>query len=60
MINRVILTSVATGELGRAGVHLFAEDGHSLVLLGTDQNKLNGLLDSLGQAFQFIRHLKDL
>ena len=44
---RVVVISGATGALGTETAHAFATRGHSLVLLGTDQTKLDSLAGEL-------------
>jgi len=43
MNNRVFVITGATGSTGKAAAHAFAEHGASLMLIGTDQSKLDGL-----------------
>ena len=45
---RVIVLTGATGGLGQAAAQAFANQGHSLVLLGTDQTRLDELTSDLG------------
>ncbi len=45
--NKVILITGVTGVLGSKTAHAFAAHGHSLVLLDTDQYKLNALTRDL-------------
>ena len=47
MNERVVVITGATGGLGRVAARLFAEDGHSLALLGRDENKLDALAREL-------------
>ena len=44
---KVIVITGANGALGNKTAEAFAERGHSLVLVGTDQKKLDSLVDSL-------------
>jgi NAD(P)-dependent dehydrogenase (short-subunit alcohol dehydrogenase family) len=44
---KVILITGATGALGNKAAQAFARRGHSLVLLGHDQNKLDALIREL-------------
>ena len=46
-VPRVIVITGANGVLGNKTAQAFAERGHSLVLVGTDQKKLDSLVDSL-------------
>jgi len=45
--SKVIVLTGATGVLGKLTARTFATQGHSLALLGHDQNKLNSLLRNL-------------
>ena len=45
--SRVIVITGANGALGNKAAHAFAEQGHSLVLIGTDQSKLDSLASEL-------------
>jgi len=45
--DRVIVITGATGQLGRVAVRAFAEQGASLALLSTDQDKLDALARDL-------------
>jgi NAD(P)-dependent dehydrogenase (short-subunit alcohol dehydrogenase family) len=47
MKSRTILITGATGALGTKAAHTFAAQGHSLVLLDNDQNRLDGLTRDL-------------
>ncbi len=47
MNDRVIVITGATGQLGRVAVRAFAEQGASLALLSTDQDKLDALARDL-------------
>lgn len=47
MNNNTILITGATGALGMKTAHTFAGSGHSLVLLGNDQTKLDALTRDL-------------
>jgi NAD(P)-dependent dehydrogenase (short-subunit alcohol dehydrogenase family) len=47
MNNGTILITGATGALGAKAAHTFAANGHSLVLLDNDQNKLDGMTRDL-------------
>ncbi len=47
MNNKVILITGATGVLGSRAAHAFAMRGHSLVLLASDQSKLDSLVRDL-------------
>ena len=47
MAERVVVITGATGGLGRVAARAFAEHGHSLALLSTDQKKLVDLAQSL-------------
>lgn|SRR5574341_1251878 len=44
---RVVVITGATGTLGSKAAHAFAARGHSLVLLGHNQNKLDALIRAL-------------
>ena len=44
---RVVVITGANGALGNKTAQAFAERGHSLVLVGTDQNKLDSLVSEL-------------
>ena len=44
---KVIIITGANGALGNKTAQAFAERGHSLVLVGTDQNKLDSLVHDL-------------
>jgi NAD(P)-dependent dehydrogenase (short-subunit alcohol dehydrogenase family) len=46
-MSKVIVITGATGALGSKTAHTFAERGHSLALLGHDQNKLDSLVRDL-------------
>lgn len=46
-MNRVIVITGATGVLGTLTAKTFAAQGHSLALLGHDQNKLDSLIHDL-------------
>lgn len=48
MPSRVVLITGATGGLGRVAARVFAEDGHRLVLGGTDEGRLLDLAAELG------------
>jgi NAD(P)-dependent dehydrogenase (short-subunit alcohol dehydrogenase family) len=60
---KTIVITGATGVLGRRTAHAFAERGHSLALLGTDQNKLESLSHDLNlpdeRIFTSILDLRD-
>ena len=47
MNNRVVVITGATGGLGQAASRAFAEQGASLTLLGTNQDKLDALARDL-------------
>ena len=45
--SRVVVITGANGALGNKTAHAFAARGHSLALIGTDQNKLDSLVRDL-------------
>lgn len=47
MNNRVVVITGATGGLGQVAAHAFAEQGASLALISTSQDKLDDLADDL-------------
>lgn len=47
MNDRVVVITGATGGLGKVAAHAFAEQGASLALISTSQDKLNALADDL-------------
>lgn len=47
MNNRVVVITGATGGLGQVAAHAFAEQGASLTLVSTSQEKLDALADDL-------------
>ena len=58
---RVILVTGANGALGNATAQAFAERGHSLVLIGTDQSKLDSLVNDLNLPNErFLTVIADL
>jgi len=46
-VSKIILITGATGALGQKTAHMFAEAGHSLVLLDNDETKLDSLVKEL-------------
>jgi NAD(P)-dependent dehydrogenase (short-subunit alcohol dehydrogenase family) len=61
MSNKVIVITGATGALGAKTAHTFAAQGHSLVLLDNDQNKLDALTRDLDlSAERFLASVVDL
>ncbi len=61
MRDRVFVITGATGATGKAAVHAFAERGASLVLVGTDQSKLDVLARDLNlPAARFLTLTVDL
>lgn len=59
--NSVIVLTGATGVLGSITAHTFAEHGHSLVLLGHDQERLDSLVHNLNLPDQrFLKLIVDL
>jgi 3-oxoacyl-[acyl-carrier protein] reductase len=54
MTNSTILITGATGALGAKTAHTFAAQGHSLVLLDNDQNKLDALTRDLDLSAERI------
>jgi 3-oxoacyl-[acyl-carrier protein] reductase len=60
---KVVVITGATGALGRETAQAFAEWGHSLVLLGHDQNKLDALIRDLNlpvdRFFASVMDLRD-
>ena len=62
-MNRTIVITGATGALGKKTAHAFAAQGHSLVLLDRNQNRLDGLtrdLDLPGERlFTSVVDLRD-
>ena len=44
---KVVVITGANGALGNKAAQAFAEHGHSLTLMGTDQNKLDSLVSAL-------------
>lgn len=61
MNDRVVVITGATGGLGRLVTQAFAEQGASLVLVSTDQNKLDALAGELDLPSQrILTHAADL
>lgn len=62
-MNKVVVITGVTGALGNKTAHAFAERGHSLALLGHDQNKLDSLVRDLNlpdeRLFASIVDLRD-
>jgi NAD(P)-dependent dehydrogenase (short-subunit alcohol dehydrogenase family) len=62
-MNKTVVITGATGALGKETAHAFAERGHSLVLLGHDQNKLDALTRNLNlsgdRLFASVMDLRD-
>ncbi len=61
MENRVFVITGATGGLGQVAAHAFAEQGASLALLSTDQDKLDALARDLNlPSDRILTHAVDL
>jgi 3-oxoacyl-[acyl-carrier protein] reductase len=62
-MNKVVVITGATGALGMKTAQAFANGGHSLALLGNDQNKLDSLVRDLNlpkeRLFTFVVDLRD-
>jgi NAD(P)-dependent dehydrogenase (short-subunit alcohol dehydrogenase family) len=59
--DKVVIITGATGVLGRKTAQAFAERGHSLVVLGTDQAKLDSLVRDLNlPAERLLASIVDL
>jgi NADP-dependent 3-hydroxy acid dehydrogenase YdfG len=62
-VNKVIVITGATGALGTLTAKTFAAEGHSLALLGHDQNKLDSLTHDLNlpseRLFTSVVDLRD-
>lgn len=60
-MNKVVVITGATGALGSKTAHAFAERGHSLVVLGNDQAKLDSLVRDLNlPAERLLASVADL
>ena len=61
LVPRVVVITGANGPLGNKTAHAFAERGHSLALMGTDQNKLDSLVSELNLPDErFLTLIADL
>lgn len=62
-MSKTVIVTGATGVLGRLTAKTFAEHGHSLVLLGTDQARLDSLVRDLNlpeeRVFTSVVDLRD-
>jgi 3-oxoacyl-[acyl-carrier protein] reductase len=62
-MNKTVIVTGATGVLGQLTAKTFAEHGHSLVLLGTDQARLDSLVRDLNlpgeRIFTLLVDLRD-
>ena len=52
--NQNILITGATGGIGRSIVKSFDEDDNNLLIIGTNENKLNALSQELKSSTKFI------